>query len=104
MMPGMNAAQLKGAKIDERALAKTEAIILSMTPYEREHPEIIGSSRKKRIAAGSGTSVEEINRLLKQFEQMKTMMKQMTGRQAEKFLRLTKAKNKNKNKGKKNKR
>jgi signal recognition particle subunit SRP54 len=98
MMPGMNSAQLKGTKIDERALTKTEAIILSMTPYERDHPEIIGSSRKKRIAAGSGTSVEEVNRLLKQFEQMKKMIKQLTGRQAEKFLRLTKTKRKNKSK------
>lgn len=98
MMPGMNSAQLKGTKIDERALTKTEAIILSMTPYERDHLEIIGSSRKKRIAAGSGTSVEEVNRLLKQFEQMKKMIKQLTGRQAEKFLRLTKTKRKNKSK------
>ena len=65
------------AKVDEGALARTEAIILSMTPKERVNPDIINSSRKKRIAMGSGTSVEEINKLLKQFEQMKKMMKQM---------------------------
>ena len=77
MIPGMNTAALKDAKVDESALARTEAIILSMTPKERFNPDIINSSRKKRIAAGSGTSVEEINKLLKQFEQMKKMMKQM---------------------------
>ena len=59
-------------------LMHTEAIILSMTPKERENPDILTSSRKKRIAAGSGTSVEEINKLLKQFEQMRKMMKQMS--------------------------
>ena len=77
MMPGMNTAAMKDAKIDENMLRHTEAIILSMTPAERFNPDIINSSRKKRIAAGSGTSVEEINKLLKQFEQMKKMMKQM---------------------------
>ena len=77
MIPGMNSAALKDAKMDEGMLARTEAIILSMTPKERINPDIINSSRKKRIAAGSGTSVEEINKLLKQFEQMKKMMKQM---------------------------
>ena len=87
MIPGVNASALKDAKIDERALAHTEAMILSMTPREREHPEIINAQRKKRIAAGSGTKVEELNRLLKQFEAMKKMMKQMTGRQAAKFRR-----------------
>jgi signal recognition particle subunit SRP54 len=78
MIPGMNSSALKDAKIDEGMLVHTEAIILSMTPKERVNPDIITSSRKKRIAAGSGTSVEEINKLLKQFEQMKKMMKQMT--------------------------
>ncbi|MCD8055320.1 MAG: signal recognition particle protein [Clostridiales bacterium] len=91
MIPGMSAQQLKGAKIDEKALAHTEAIILSMTPRERERPDIINSSRKKRIAAGSGTRVEEINRLLKQFEMMKKMMKQMTGKQASKLMKRGKA-------------
>jgi len=77
MIPGMNTGAMKDAKIDESMLVHTEAIILSMTPKERINPDIITSSRKKRIAAGSGTSVEEINKLLKQFEQMKKMMKQM---------------------------
>ena len=64
--------------VDPKDMAHLEAIILSMTPYERRHPEILKFSRKKRIASGSGRSVEEINRLLKQFEQMKLMMKQMS--------------------------
>lgn len=76
MMPGIKPGALKDAKVDEKALGKTEAIILSMTPYERSHPNVLNSQRKKRIAAGSGTSVEEINRLLKQYEQTKNMMKQ----------------------------
>ncbi len=78
MIPGMNTGAMKDAKIDEGMLVKTEAIILSMTKKERINPDIITSSRKKRIASGSGTSVEDINRLLKQFDQMKKMMKQMT--------------------------
>ena len=78
MIPGMNSGAMKDAKIDESMLAHTEAIILSMTPKERINPDIIISSRKKRIAMGSGTSVEEINKLLKQFDQMKKMMKQMS--------------------------
>lgn len=65
-------------KVDENMLVRTEAIILSMTPKERENPDIISSSRKKRISKGSGTTVEEINRLLKQFDQMKKMMKQIS--------------------------
>ena len=63
--------------INPKDMAHIEAIILSMTPYEREHPEILKASRKQRIAAGSGRSVEEVNRLLKQFEQSKKMMQQM---------------------------
>ena len=78
MVPGMKPGALKDAKIDEKAMAHTEAIIHSMTKAEREHPDIINASRKKRIAAGSGTSVEEVNKLLKQFEQMLKMMKQFT--------------------------
>ena len=78
MMPGMNAKALKDAKVDEKVLARTEAIIRSMTPREREHPDIINASRKKRIAQGSGTSVEEVNKLLKQFDQMLKMMRQFT--------------------------
>ena len=75
MIPGMGG---KDVQIDENMLMHTEAIILSMTPKERENPDILSSSRKKRIAAGSGTSVEEINKLLKQFEQMRKMMKQVS--------------------------
>ncbi len=78
MLPGVNAGALKNAQVDEKQMAKTEAIILSMTKQERLRPEIINGSRRKRIAQGSGTSVEDINKLLKQFEQMKKMMKQFT--------------------------
>ena len=78
MMPGVNASALKDAQIDEKAMGRVEAIIKSMTPRERAKPDILNSSRKRRIAAGSGTSVEEVNRLLKQFEQVKKMMKQFT--------------------------
>ena len=78
MMPGVKPGAMKDVKIDERAMAHTEAIIHSMTRAEREHPDMINASRKKRIAAGSGTSVEEVNKLLKQFEQMLKMMKQFT--------------------------
>ena len=79
MIPGANAGALKNAQIDEGQMAKTEAIILSMTKQERLHPEVINGSRRKRIANGSGTSVEDVNRLLKQFDQMKKMMKQLSG-------------------------
>lgn len=76
MMPG--GAAMKDVKIDEKAMAHMEAIIRSMTMEERVNPEIINSSRKIRIAKGSGTSVEEVNKLLRQFEQMKKMMKQFS--------------------------
>ena len=69
---------LNNVKIDPKQLAHIEAIVLSMTPKERRHPEIIKASRKTRIAAGSGTSVQEVNKLLQQFDQMKKMMKQFT--------------------------
>ena len=78
MLPGMNAKALEGASVDENALARTEAIILSMTPAERENPSLLNNSRKKRIAAGSGTQVVDINRLLKQFDMMQQLTKQMT--------------------------
>ncbi|MBR5286654.1 MAG: signal recognition particle protein [Clostridia bacterium] len=84
MMPGVKPSALNNAKIDEKALAHTEAIILSMTPYERNHPDVLNSSRKRRIAAGSGRSVEEVNRLLKQYEQTKQMMKQFMGKKGKK--------------------
>jgi signal recognition particle subunit SRP54 len=78
MLPGVDAKALAGASVDERMLAKTEAIILSMTPKERDNPSILNSSRKKRIAAGSGTQVVDINRLLKQFEAVQAMTKQFS--------------------------
>lgn len=76
MMPGMNKLKLKEGDFDEKRIERLKAMILSMTKRERDNPSIINSSRKKRIAAGSGTSVQEINQLLKQFEQTKVMMKQ----------------------------
>ena len=76
MIPGVP-KELKGVKIDPKDMAHIEAIILSMTPYERKHPEVLKASRKQRIAKGSARSVEEVNRLLNQFEQMKKMMKMM---------------------------
>ena len=76
-LPG--GAGLKGLKVDEKAMVRTEAIILSMTPKERENPGIIAASRKKRIAAGAGVKVEDVNRMLKSFEQMQKMIKQFSG-------------------------
>lgn len=81
MLPGVDTKALAGAQVDEKALAHTEAIILSMTPKERDNPQLINFSRKKRIAAGCGLKVEEINRLLKQFDMMQKMTKQLTGMQ-----------------------
>ncbi|MCD4714570.1 MAG: signal recognition particle protein [Clostridiales bacterium] len=76
MMPGMNKKALQGVEVNDKDLARTKAIIQSMTSKERQDPDIINGSRKKRIAAGSGVHVSEVNRLLKQFEQSKKMMKQ----------------------------
>ncbi|MBR5277965.1 MAG: signal recognition particle protein [Clostridia bacterium] len=84
MMPGIKPSQLNNMQIDEKAMAHTEAIILSMTPYERDHPDCLNSSRKRRIAAGSGRTVEEVNRLLKQYEQTKQIMKQFMGKKGKK--------------------
>ena len=84
-MPG--GANLKDIKLDPKAMAHTEAIILSMTPKERENPSIIGASRKKRIAAGCGLRVEDVNKLLKSFEQMRKLMKQFSGPGAAKKLK-----------------
>ena len=78
MMPGGLGKQLQGATIDDKALAHTEAIILSMTPLERENPQILGASRKRRIAAGCGLDVSDVNRLLKQFDMMQQLTKQLT--------------------------
>ena len=85
MIPGMDAKALKGAKIDEKARARQEAIILSMTQAERNNPSILNSSRKKRIAAGSGTSVVDVNRLLKQFEAVQQLTKQFSGKNMKKL-------------------
>lgn len=78
LLPGARKMGLNNISIDPKIMARIEAIILSMTPYERKHPEVLKATRKQRIAKGSGTSVEEVNRLLKQFEDMKKMMKQFT--------------------------
>ena len=78
MMPGGLGKQLQGANIDERQMARTEAIILSMTPLERENPQVLNASRKKRIAAGCGLEVVDVNRLLKQFDLMQQLTKQMS--------------------------
>ncbi|MBE6538924.1 MAG: signal recognition particle protein [Ruminococcaceae bacterium] len=92
MIPGMKPSQMQDAKIDEKQLARTEAIIKSMTRLEREKPEIINANRKKRIAAGSGVTVEEVNKLLRQFDQMKKMMKQLMGMNQKKMGRFGKMK------------
>lgn len=78
MMPGVNQKALAGAQIDEKKMAHIEAIITSMTPKERQKPEIINFSRKQRIAQGCGRPVSEVNALLKQFEQMRKLMKQFS--------------------------
>lgn len=77
MIPGSKKMGLNSVQINPKDMAHIEAIILSMTPYERRHPEVLKATRKQRIAKGSGRTVEEVNRLLKQFEQMKVMTKQM---------------------------
>ena len=87
MLPGVDKKALEGANIDESMLGRTEAIILSMTKAERENPSILNSSRKKRIAAGSGTRVVDINRLLKQYEATRSMAKQFTGSKLPKAFR-----------------
>ena len=87
-MPG--GAAMKNVQLDEKAMRRTESIILSMTPKERENPSIIGASRKKRIAAGAGVKVEDVNRLLKSFDQMKSMIKQFSGPGAGKMMKRMK--------------
>ncbi len=80
MLPGMGLGnQLKDVQIDEKQMARTEAIILSMTPQERANPDVLNPSRKRRIANGAGVDISEVNRLVKQFEQSKKMMKQFSG-------------------------
>ncbi len=79
MMPGMDAKKLSGVEVDERQMVRMEAIILSMTKAERNNPDILNASRRKRIARGSGTSIQDVNRLINQYEASRKMMKQMTG-------------------------
>lgn len=79
MIPGMSSSKLKGMEVDDKELVKVEAIIRSMTKKERQSPDMINGSRRKRIAAGSGTSVQDVNRVMKNFEQSKKMMKQFAG-------------------------
>lgn len=79
MIPGMNSGKLKGLEVDDKEMGRTEAIIHSMTKKERLNPDIINASRRKRIAAGSGTTIQDVNKLLKNFEQTKKMMKQFAG-------------------------
>ena len=87
MLPGMNSPQLKGLKIDDHALVRVEAMVQSMTREERVKPEIINGSRRKRIARGSGTSVQDVNKLLKQFVGMRKMAKAMTSGKAMRGMR-----------------
>jgi signal recognition particle subunit SRP54 len=77
MIPGLGAEQLAGLRVDERELDRIEAMILSMTAEERRHPELIKGSRRLRIARGSGASVQQVSRLVKQFAQMRTVMRQV---------------------------
>ena len=78
MIPGVG-KQLKDIDIDDNAFKSIEAIIKSMTPKERQNPEILNTSRRQRIAKGSGTNIQEVNRLIKQFDQMRKMMRMVTG-------------------------
>ncbi|MBI2957021.1 MAG: signal recognition particle protein, partial [Acidobacteria bacterium] len=87
MIPGV-APEVRGAEVDERKLTRLEAIINSMTPQERRRPDILNGRRRRRIARGSGTSVQEINQLLRQYAEMKRMMKLMKGGQKEAMRKL----------------
>ena len=88
MMPGMNSKAMKGVSADDNDLKQIEAIIYSMTTREREKPILINGSRRARIAKGSGTSVQQVNRLLKQFTEMKKMMKKMNNPKFMKGMKL----------------
>jgi signal recognition particle subunit SRP54 len=78
LLPGIG-SKLKGVEIDDNAMKKPEAIIRSMTRKERARPDILNASRRKRIAAGAGVTVQDVNQLMRQFDQMRKMMKQMMG-------------------------
>jgi signal recognition particle subunit SRP54 len=87
MIPGMKPGALKDANFDEKQIDRTKAIIQSMTPLERQKPDVINASRRRRIAAGCGQTVEEVNKLLRQYEAMNKMMKQFTNKKG-KFGRM----------------
>ena len=87
MLPGLDAKALKGANLDEKQFARTVAIVQSMTKQERNNPSILNASRRTRIAEGSGTSVAEVNRLIKQFEDMKKLMKSLSGSKGKKLMK-----------------
>ena len=80
MIPGLAGQQLSKMKVDEREIDRVEAIVLSMTPEERRQPELIKGSRRLRIAKGSGTTVQQVNQLVKQFDQMRKLMRGRSGR------------------------
>ena len=86
MIPGMGKA-MKDINVDDNAFKSIEAIIYSMTPYEREHPEVMNGRRRERIARGSGTNIQEVNRLLKQFDQTRKMMQAVTTKNPLKMMR-----------------
>jgi signal recognition particle subunit SRP54 len=90
MIPGMNKIS-KDMDIDDNALVKVESIVFSMTPYERENPEVLNTSRKKRIALGCGRSVEDINMFVKQFDQMRKMMHRMSNMSPGQMKQMAKA-------------
>jgi signal recognition particle subunit SRP54 len=77
MIPGIPSAKLRGLEVDDRAFDKIQAIISSMTPEERTHPDLINGSRRKRIANGSGSDIHAVNQLLNQFKQVQKLMKQL---------------------------
>jgi signal recognition particle subunit SRP54 len=89
MIPGMGKA-MKDVDVDDNSFIGIESIIHSMTPYERENPFVLNGSRRKRIAAGSGTTVTEVNQLIKQFSQMGKMMKMMQGGGSKKMMQMMK--------------
>jgi signal recognition particle subunit SRP54 len=91
MIPGAKKMGLTDVKIDPKQMAHIEAIVLSMTPKERRNPDIIKASRKTRIAAGSGTKLEDVNRLMKQFDQTRKMMRMITGMGSSKMAQMANA-------------
>ena len=101
MMPGIDAKALENADPNDTTMRRTKAIIQSMTMKERENPELLNASRKRRIARGAGVSVVDVNRVLKQYETMQQMMKQMNGFGKRQMKKMNKQAKKSKQKGKK---